>query len=572
MSYFFNGKLYETPATMSAVDDSAMLNTNLGVGNVAAILGTSSGGQPNTILTFGSASEAKAALRSGPLLDAITKAFAPSSQTGGPSSVVAVRVNPALQASLSLLNASSAAVINLVSTDYGIWTNQIKVKVEAGSNVGLSVTTQYQNDYYVGDDLARDAITLQYTGAAATAVVTVNGTTLTMQAPSGTTVGTADLSVYDTYSKLVDYINTIPNWSASVSDSANIDLATLNGLDYVTAVDAKTSALTLTANLQAVVDWINSSSEGYLTATRVAGVGTVPALSTFTYLSGGSDGITTNNEWSDAFTTLQGADVQWISPVSTNASIWAMADAHVQFMSKYAAKERRAIVGMATGSTDAAAIAAAKALNSDRTSLVHIGHYAYNADGVLQLYSAAYSAALLAGMFAGVNPGTALTNKTISVQGLERDLRNPTDTDPLIKGGVLCLENTNSGYKVVKSCSTWIADSKYNRVEQSCGWATDYTARSVRDALDVLRGEKNNQVALSRAYSITETTLRRLAVVEPAGPGVLAGNADNPPYLGITVTADGDVLAVAFQCSPVIPINYIPVSISLKIFTGTASA
>ena len=572
MSYFFNGRLYTTPTTMSKVDDSALQSANLGVGNFAAFVGSATGGKPNTELAFSSPAEAKAVLRSGPLLDAITKAFAPSADTGGPTTVYGVRVNPALQASLVLSDANSSPSINLLSTDYGLWTNQIKIKIEAGTDVGLAVTTQYQSDYYSQDNIARDALSVQYGGAAATATMSVTGTSIVLQAPSGSTVATVDLNVYSTYSQVVDYINTVAGFSAMIVDSQNSELASLNGLDFLTSADVKTNPVTVTANLQAVIDWFNSTGEGFVTASRAAGAGAIPAQTSLVYLSGGSDGVTSTPEWSAAFNTLQSIDAQWVCPVSSNAAIWAMADSHVQFMSGVGRMERRAIVGTPVGTTDAAAIAFAKSLNSDRTSLVHLGYYDYNAAGKLVLFAPMYMAALLTGMFSGVNPGTALSNKTISVSGLERKLRNPTDTDALIRGGVLCIEDTKTGYKVVQSISTWLKDKKFNKVEQSCGWATDYTARIVREALDILRGEKNNTVNIGRAKSITETALKALAVSEPAGPGVLAGDKDNPPFKGITVTATGDVLAVAFQCSPVIPINYIPVSISLQIFTGTASA
>lgn len=572
MSYFYAGRLWVTPATMSSVDDSAMQSQNLGVGNYAAFIGTSTGGQPNTPLAFGSPAEAKAALRSGPLLDAINKAFAPSSDTGGPSTVYAIRVNPAVQASRTLLDSGSSPAIELKSTDYGLWTNQIKVMIEAGSLTGLSVKTQYKDDYFAGDNIARDAFTVQYVGAAASATMSITATSIVLQGPSGTTVATIDLNTYSTYSQVVDYINTVPDFMATLVDSANSEVSTVNGLDYVTAQDVKTAAYSATANLQALVDWFNSTAEGFVTATRPATAGSLPVQTPFVYLTGGSDGVTSAAEWSDAFETLQTVDAQWISPVTTNQSIWVMANAHVQYMSDTMRMERRCIVGAPLGTSDTDAIAMAKTLNSDRTSLVHLGHYDYDAAGKLTLYSAAYTAALLAGMFAGVNPGTALSNKTISVRGLERKLRNPTDTDALIKGGVLCIEDTRNGYKVVQSISTWLKDTKFNKVEQSCGWAVDYTARTVRETLDILRGEKNNQVNLGRAFSITDTALKALSVAEPQGPGVLAGNADNPPFRNITVTANGDVLAVAFECSPVIPINYIPVSISLRIFTGTASA
>lgn len=143
MSLFYNGKLWVTPATMSKVDDSAYQSANLGVGNYAAFIGTCTGGQPNTPLAFSSPAEAKAALVSGPLLDAITKAFSPSTETGGPSTVYGIRVNPALQSTLVLKDGAAASCITLKSTDYGLWNNQIKVKIEAASVAGLMVTTQY---------------------------------------------------------------------------------------------------------------------------------------------------------------------------------------------------------------------------------------------------------------------------------------------------------------------------------------------------------------------------------------------------------------------------------------------
>ncbi|WP_443698655.1 hypothetical protein, partial [Pseudomonas sp.] len=153
-----------------------------------------------------------------------------------------------------------------------------------------------------------------------------------------------------------------------------------------------------------------------------------------------------------------------------------------------------------------------------------------------------------------------------------RDLLNPTDTDILIRAGVLCVENTDEGYKVVKSISTWLVNDNYNRVEQSTGFALDYTARSVRKALDVLRGQKGNPLVLARAISITESTLKELAKPEPQGPGVLAGDAANPAYKNITASLNGDVLRTDYECSPVIPVNFVLNTIYATPFSGSASA
>lgn len=570
MSVFFAGRLIITPTTASVVNDDAMLNKNLSVGNVVALVGRSAGGKPKTALRFGSPDEAKAVLGSGELLDAVKAAFSPSSETGGPTTVIAIRVQPAAQASGVIKDASNNDVITVKSTGYGLRENLIGYKLEAGSVSGLRVTTQRGSDYYTQDNVGRKAFTVSYAGTEATATVTVDAAQVVLYAPAGTAVATIPFTQYATVQDVVDRINLVPSFSAVV-EGDSYTKATANGLDFVTAQTVKAAAYTVTADLQAVVDYINSAAEPLLTAERVTNVGTKPAVAALKFLTGGSDGTTTNTDWADAFTALQYEDVQWITPVSADPAIHAMADTHADYMSTVGKKERRVIVGTALATSDAQAIAAAKLLNSDRTSLVHLGHYDYNADGALTLYPPYISAARIAGGFSGVNPGTALTNKNFRCRGLERNLRNPTDTDVLIKGGVLCLENTEAGYKVVQSISTWLVNRNYNRVEQSCGVALDFTARNVRNALDVLRGQKGNPLLLTRAVSIAESTLKELARQEPQGPGVLAGDKASPAFRNITASIEGDVVRVQFECSPVIPANYILATIFAVPFSGSAT-
>lgn len=568
MGVFFNGRWWTTPAVMSTVDDSQMFNKNLSVGNVLAVIGPSTGGKPNTALSFGSPSEAIRTLRSGDLLDAILKAFDPSSETGSPAEVIGVRVNPAVQASLMLKDASVANTINLQATDYGLWTNNIKVKVEAATTTGLKLTTQVGNDYFSEDNVYRTPFSIVYGGAQPTAVMTISGTQLILEAPTATQVALIDLATYPTVQQLVDRINVVASFTATVLEG-NGSKGTLNALDFVTAQSVKT-LYTATAHLQAAIDWFNGAGEGFVTATRQAS-GKVPAVLPWTYLTGGSDGTTTNTEWTNGYTTLQAEDVQWVVPASSSAAIHAMNDTHCAFMANVIRMERRGVVGCPSATTDDAAILLAKAINSDRTSFVHLGFYDYDSTGTLKLYEPYILAAAIAGAFAGVNPGTSLTNKSLKLRGLERKLRNPTDTDKLIKGGVLCVADTPRGFRVVKSITTWLNNLNYNRVEVSCGVAVDFVARNVRNALESLIGAKGNPQTLSLAVAKAETVLTELARPEPQGPGVLAGDKTSPPFKGITATLSGDVLRVDFQCSPVIPINYVPVSIFAVPYSGTAT-
>lgn len=566
---FFNGRLWTTPATMSVIDDSAMQPKGLTVGNILALVGKALGGAPNTVLKFGSPAEAAAVLKGGELLAAVQKAFDPSPETNAPATVVAIRVGQATQATLALKDAGNATVIALVSDDYGLGANQIKVKVEAGSVRGKKLTTMLGNGYFSQDNIARDALTVRYAGGGPAATVAVTNSTVTLDVDGSATV--IDLSSFATVGALVDRINAVAGFTASAVAGSE-DKPALNGLDSLAGQDVKTTACTITANLQAVVDWLNGVGEGFITATRAAGAGTLPVNADWTYLAGAVDPAPVVGDWTNALATLQGEDVQWVVPLTGNAAIHAAVDAHCAYMSNVARMERRALVGPAGNTALAAVKDLPKALNSDRTSLVWPGHYDYDVGGKLVLLPPYMTAAVIAAAFAGSNPGTPLTNKALKIRGLEFKVRNPTDTDDLIQAGVLCLEETPKGYKVVRSISTWLVNDSYNRVEVSTGVATDFVSRNVRQALDVLRGTKGSPIVLSRAVSIAETTLRELARPEPQGPGVIVGDEENPAYRNIRAALDGDVLRVEFQCSPVIPVNFIPVSIFVVPYSGTAVA
>jgi hypothetical protein len=573
--YFFNGRQNITPQAMTHVNDGAMLPAAPSVGNFAALIGHSTGGAPGVVLKFGSPDDARSVLASGELLDGVIRAFAPSAETGGPDAVIAVRVDPATPATLALKDSIAATVINLTSTNYGLRENQIKVKVEAATGGrGLKITTQRGSSYYTQDNIFRNAFSVQYSGAQASAVAQISQSQVVLQAPSGSTVATIDLNTFQTIQQLVDRINATAGFSAAVLDG-NGSKKALDGLDTVAAQDVKTAVYNARADLQAVVDWFNTSGEPYVTAARAASVGTLPAPAAFTYLSGGIDGTSTNTEWSNAFSALQTADVQWITPLTSDPAVHAMADAHVQFMSDQGRKERRAICGGPLATSDATAITLAKGLNSDRTSFVHLGVYDYDVlgDGSLKLYPPYMAAAMISGAFAGVTPGTALTGVSLSVVGAERTLRNPVDTDGLLQGGVLPIEDTATGVRVTQSISTWLTDGKFNRREQSTGAALDFACRFIRERVETaVKGKKGSPQMLSVAITTMETCCKELAKPEELGGlGVLAGDAANPAYMGLKASLNGDVLALVGQLSPVIPINYIPITINAVPYSGTAS-
>lgn len=566
---FFGGRRVVSPAVLSAIDDSAMYNRGLSVGNVLAIIGTSVAGVPYSVQRFGAASEARAALRGGDLLDAVTRAFDPSSETGAPTTIIAVRVSNATRSSGQLSDGANPCIA-LRSADYGIYTTGISIRADSASGgVGRKMTVSLGSFSISQDNILRRMLSVRYTGTGTAATVSINDTSLTL-AVDAATVATIQFDTYKTVADVVSRIASTNGWVASVLDG-NGELPVAGVLDWTTAVAAKTASYIATSHLQAVIDWINASASSYVTAARLGTNVALPSVSAGTvFLSGGTDGTSpTVGDWQQAFDQLQSEDVQWLVPISTNPAVHAMADAHAAFMSSVGRKERRTIVGTALATSDADAVAAAKALNSDRTSLVHLGFYDYDAAGTYRLYAPPILAAMIAAGFSGMNPGNAMTRKSLKVRGMERRLRNPTDTDVLLDAGVIPVEETATGYRVVQSISTWLTNANYNRREVSCGVATDYTVRAVRNALEGLIGAKGNPVTIGRAESMTETVLKTLSLPEPGGIGVLAGDDANPPFKNITANLVGDQLSVEFQCSPVIPVNYVTVTVHVVPY-GTA--
>jgi hypothetical protein len=572
MAVFFNGRLLTTPTTASAVDDSALANQSIATGNAVAILGPSAGGQPNVPLVFGSPTDAENTLISGDLLTAVKNAFSPSNQTGGPASVTAIRVNPALQSSVALLDSTAAPAINLTSDDFGQYTDGINVSIAAGSISGILATVALGQNFYTQDNITRTMLQVQYSGPQASATMSINGTTLTLNAPTGTPVATIALSTYPTVQALVGAISAVSGFTASVQ-GGNGALGTVNAFDFVTAVNVKTAPYSAMAVLQAVIDWFNSNAQPLVSASRATNAGLVPAAVNTAFLSGGTDGTITNTNWSNAYSALEAVDVQWVTCATPLAAIHAMNDAHCQFMSTVGSSERRGVVGMALGTTDAQALAEALSLNSDRTGLVHIGYNDFDDNNNLVLFGAYLLAAKVVGGFAGLSPGQAMTNKSLNANSLERVLQIPTQSDPLINGGVMPIESTTTGIKVVKSISTWLSNENFDKVELSTGAALDFTSRTVRAALDPLRGQGNGPIVLAQAASLTSTALTKLAVPPPTGPGVIVGDvaSGSPAFKNITATASGDSIAVQFQCSPVIPLNYITVTIFAVPFSGSIS-
>jgi hypothetical protein len=96
-------------------------------------------------------------------------------------------------------------------------------------------------------------------------------------------------------------------------------------------------------------------------------------------------------------------------------------------------------------------------------------------------------------------------------------------------------------------------------------------SRTVREAVDALRGKNGSPTYLTEVFEAADTALRALAKAAPAGLGIIVGDANSPAYKNITVSVSGDVTSVEFECSPGIPQNFILCTIHAVPYSGTAT-
>ena len=570
MSTFFNGTYLVTPEVVSAIDDSLMYPNDLPSGNVLALIGESAGGKPKTPIRLRSPGHAQRLLRSGPLMDAAIRAFAPASVAGSPAAVLVVRVDPATQSTAVLNGAGAVASINLKSTDYGAHTAGLEIRLETGTRVGFRVSVRQEGAVYVRDNIGAEVFSLQYTGAAATATVKVEAGNLILEAPTGTAVKTYILNEWSTAAALGEAITgTMTDWEVVVERGG--ERFRPERLDKVTIADAKISATMLTGHAWSVLNYINSNSEIFIDATYA---GTAPMLApvacAWTPLTAGITGNALPVDWEEAFESLHEVEAHWLVPLTDNPAVWDMTAAHCDYLSARK-RERRAFVGGDTGVSEEQAKAAAYGINSDRVAYVWPGVFEYEPITRELVLKPAYLAAVnVAAAFACLNPGTTMSRKALSVAAAEVLLREPTDTDDLLASGVLPLVQNEGGVIVSQAISTWQLDDRYNRKEVSVGAAVDYVSRTVRAAMEPLLGERASPEVLPRARARLEAILNDLSVPPPMGPGTLVGDPANPSYRNLSLELDGDIMRVNFECSPVIPINYVLIGISVSPWRGTS--
>lgn len=538
--------------------------SGVNAGNLV-ILGTATGGKPCELLEFGSLAEAQDVLKSGDLLTAIGYAFKGSNDYV-PASVMAMRVNPGSQGTLTL-KSGDTPMIEISSADYGAHVNQIKVKIDTGTLAGSKkLSVSYQDNSTIVDNIIRKSMQIMATdGENGTVSVTTTGITLQTTVEDETVEETFLFEDYPTVNDLVARINDTDFFVASMLDT-NLDAVSVE-LDTVASKDISSGPVDLTSNFAAFCEELEKIQlfdevKILSVSTRVM-VDNIP----YTYFSGGSTTKTaSSSDWGTALAELETKDIQIIATTETNPDIHALISDHCTSMSSTVnRKERMAWLGGALNESDDDAIEHARAINNKLVSYVCDSAIAANPfTGAAEKVSGAVLAVMLAGMESAVAVNMALTNKTLKVLGFAKT-RTVTNMNKLIKGGiVVCNPSPDdpTNYVCIRSITTFQKDDLISN-ERSMTREAMYMDRDLRNRYGIGIG----MPGVTPVSVIGQTLME--AAKEWAASGYIIPSDDGKNVWDVVISKKGDKVYIQYSRYLTAPTNFVFITANNYVYTSS---
>lgn len=525
----------------------------------AVIMGDSRGGKPNELLWFTGPADAENVLRDGDLLDAIRHAFRPG---GGltPQAIAAWRVNPGTRATREFKK-SADNMIDAYAWDYGLHTNQLKIKLET---TGTKLTIQFQNNAAeVTTGIGKDSFEIQYTGGGDPATMTITKTQFSTTITGNGEDLTCLFSAFPTIEDLVNYINDQTSYTCTIKTLVKTDPC--SELDSVSGVDILAAPVTVTSDLQALIDvlndspWIDSAAFDTATSTRA-----LPDDDTgWVYLSGAVDGAYTASEWGVSLALLEQEDIQLLGTSDDTAATHALIAAHCISMCGVTGKaERQFIVGGAAGEAVSAAVTRAENLTSEYGMLAYPGFKHYDFDDITSIitYKPSYYAAKLIGANVALALNEPATFKDVDVLEWEKVLTVP-EAEQLIKAGVCPGIKHKTGRLLTGRTVTTYQGIDLQRCEFSMMREALFASRDLRIAVeDSFIGRAMSNNLLGKVDAIAYGKLSQYNDM-----GLFTGD---PPYWGYKKTINGDQIEIEYDCYLTPPTNFIFITSHMHVYAS----
>ena len=569
----FDGKDLFQPGYYGKRNTSALNAGGASASNLVIIGETKAGVPFNATVDFpnsadrinyvSNTTELNSILRDGPGYYGALFALTPSNQAGvsTPSQVGIIRINKAVKGSSTIVDVDTDNVIDLTSKDYGLYTNQIRRKISAGTTEGKKISVKFETQTVEGDDITYNLFTFQYTGTGTACALTLdpvgNLVTTVTAGPGGEDLS-IDLTSFDTVANLVAFFETQTVYSALLTGDGTFLVSKLDKIIVGDAVDIKT-VYTVRSILQAVIDWFNQSSVYLLASQTTSSENRIPANDAdYVFLTGGSEGVTpVQEDWQNAIDQILAEnDISLCGVMTGDSAVHAYLSGHVTFMSGLDGRnERQAIVGSELADTKALKVAEAAAINNSLVGYVGTEIKRYDKNGDLQLWDGYYYASLLLGMAAGNNVNFAFTNKQLNIVGTKEKYTSSVKNDYIKAGVMIAAESDAGGIRTIRSVTSFqgsnIIENEFSAVRTSL-----FVVKDHRIFVEELVGEAGDETALE---SVKNRAENRLDTYQENGYFVIDPQFGNA-FRNFVFTVEGDVIKITYEATLVLPINFILVT------------
>lgn len=600
----FNGSSIRKPGAYSKfkVDNSS--GSDLGANDTLFLIGESSKGAPGSsdgIQNFSASnlSSLIAKYGAGPLVDAAVASIRPSKTpgVGGAGRILVYKTNASTQASASLTK-SSNPYATIKGLAYGSGDNDYSIVVAAGDTANqkqISILQLSGTTESLGENAAQSVISIQYTGNATTASLSIAGLTRAALTLSTTlagdqTDGSVNLSVAlagKTVKQLVDYINMQTGYVASVA-TATLSAKAATELDPVSALNILTAKSLLRLQIE-IIELINTSAR-VMAVEATQPLGGVPDNQT-KQLTGGAQGASTNSDFSTGMAQSLSEDYSVMLPCISRDASEDIADADLGFTDSASTytisaviaamvshlalrgntKNRKEAQGMGgvRKSSKAAAYAFISAV-ADYNSQIAMQDVVFSdATGNLKVGQPHIFAAMCAGIRLGTDVGEPLTHKVLNALQVGHkidpntllatgDFNDSLDADDAIDNGVLFAEKFSSAFRIVVDNTTYGVDGSFIFNRGSVIEASYFVFKTLRQtAEEIFVGKK---VSNGLAQSIKNAVRNKLRELNQPDVQIITSSSDAPEGFvekTFVVTVDGNTAKVQVEFKPVQGLDFV---------------
>lgn len=484
MAQVFDGKVYVEPSTGSrVVAQYPPTPIQLGAGTVAVIAESKGGLTANDGVIYDIVSDRSAELskilRGGVGKNVSSLVFAPSNEYPGAQRVIFVRAQSATRAIATITNNNKDFILE--SYDKGSYlsdsTNGLKYAIIYGFGGVVSISG------LVGGSGYSTGTGVPTTGGSGT------GCTVNVTQSGGVITGITIDSAGNGYA--VGDVLTVTGGNGN----ATFVVATVNKIRLQLYLDSVKIYETndVTNTYLEMKNYLEADKRCYkvlLNSIIIETGGDSQTFSTVTatLFTGGTETSMTQNDILAALDLLRTKDVDIVYLANDGSTLSGAHSAVAAHCVTDAETPRIGVVGGKLGLTKAEAISAASALNSSKMVYVYPGCYLPDPEtGVSKLFSPMYTAAMVAGLIAGLAPQIPATYKTLAVQGFEINENDgelvKSQREELIKGGVtFCRFIDGVGFAVNKSITTTLLNEQM--INSPSGISREVSIERIKNSLN----------------------------------------------------------------------------------------